>query len=204
MACLVWVWRHEGRRPAATLAGALVAPVVIGYALFGGTAAVAPVLASGARQSRVSVWRMLLPSGAALSPTVLVRHVALIAAVAVVGLGAVLVLARLGEGSAAPVLVASLAGYLLLAGYVLPWYFAWVLPIAALDGQSLLSRLLGAQTVCVLIAYQYHANGNGDGLDGVLHSGAAGAQLIAMAGTLALVCAALVALRRRSLRGADA
>ena len=36
--------------------------------------------------------------------------------------------------------------YLLAAPYVLPWYFAWVLPVAALAWRSRLAILLAVQT----------------------------------------------------------
>jgi alpha-1,6-mannosyltransferase len=194
VACVVWVWRHSGRRAAALVASAVAAPVLAAYAASGGLAAIAPLFGAASHQSRVSVWR-LLPDGDAWS----VHSVGVLAAVAVVALTAVLVATRLGEASAAPVLVASLAGYLLLAGYILPWYFAWILPVAALDAQSRLSRLLAAQTVAILMAYQYRAVPHGDALDHLLHASVTLAQLVAVAGSLALVVAAVATSRRRAV-----
>lgn len=121
----------------------------------------------------------------------------MIAAAVVLGFTAVLVAVRLGEESAAPVLIAGMAGYLLLAGYVLPWYFAGVLPVAALDGEAPLSRLLGVQTIAVLIAYQRQALPGGDGLDAVLSKATAGAQVIAVSACVVFLAGALAAARNR-------
>lgn len=187
VACVVWVWRRQGRRRALTVAAASGAPVLAGYAAFGGVAAIAPVLESASRQSRVSVWR-LLPH-----LSLLARHGGLIAVAAVLGLTVMLVSARISQESAAPVLVASLVGYLLLAGYILPWYFAWVLPVAALDCESALFRVLGAQTAAILLAYQYHATPQGDELDRLLHAGVAAAQVLAVAASILLIGLAFAA-----------
>jgi alpha-1,6-mannosyltransferase len=194
IACVVWAWRRSGPRAAGSLASVAAAPVLLAYAAFGGLAAIAPLFASATHQSRVSVWR-LLPDGAALS----MHSVGVLAAVAVLGLTTVLVATRVSEASVAPVLVASLAGYLFLAGYVLPWYFAWVLPLAALDAESPVARLLAAQTVAMLLAYEYRSGPNGDGLDLLLHSGVAVAQVMAVVASLGLIVAAGTTIRRRPL-----
>lgn len=196
IACLLWVWRHAGRRAAAAVAAWIGIPVMTGYAAFGGYAAIAPIFASAAHQSRASVWRRF-SDGAVVPPAFFVRHVGLLAALAVLGLTTVLVWARSREASAAPVLIASLTGYLLLARYVLPWYFAWALPVAALDAESPLSRLLAAQTVMILVAYQYQVTRHGDGLDRFLGTGVGGAQLFAATAAALLVLGAAVGAVRR-------
>ncbi|MEA2717141.1 MAG: alpha,6-mannosyltransferase, partial [Actinomycetota bacterium] len=200
IAGVIWVWRHEGRRYAATLVAGLVAPVALGFAVFGGVDAVAPVLAAGARRSRVSVWN-LLGSGHALVPGLVTRHPVSMAVV-VIGFTAVVVATRIADESPVPAFAASLVGYLLLAGYILPWYFAWVLPVAALDDASPLGRVVGAQTVVVLVAYQYESVRHGDGLDRLLQVAVGGARLVALAGSLVLlaVAIAVTASRRAATR----
>ena len=184
LAAVIWLWRHKGRGPAATVVASILAPVAVGYAAAGGIDAITPIFAAGARRSRVSVWNLL---GGWHSAGSLMSHAGPAAAVAVIGFTAVVVATRLGEESAVPALVASLAGYLLLAGYILPWYFAWVLPLAALEDASALRRVLAAQTVAVLVAYQYQSIRNGDGLDRLLQAGIGGARLVALAGSLVLI-----------------
>ena len=195
VAAVLWVWRHHGRRQAATVAGCLGGAVAVGYAAAGGLAAIAPVFAAGARRSRVSVWNLLAGGHlAVLSP--MTRHAGVVAAVVVIGFTVVVVATRIGEESVAPVLVASLVGYLLLAGYVLPWYFAWILPLAAIEDASALARVLAAQTVVVLVAYQYQSIRHRDRLDRLLQVGVAGARVVAVVGALVLLTVAVTTSRR--------
>lgn len=78
-------------------------------------------------------------------------------------------------------------------------YFAGVLPVAALDGEEPLPRLLGVQTIAVLIAYQRQALPGGDGLDAVLSKATAGAQVIAVSASVVFLAGALAAARNRRL-----
>jgi alpha-1,6-mannosyltransferase len=181
MAALAWVVRHRGRRPAAVFVGALAVPVVAGYAAFGGLHALEPLLAADAHESRASIWG-LLASG----------HAGVPAALVVVCVTAALVASRVEARSPAQSLAAGLVGYLLVAAYVLPWYFAWVLPLAALDTTSPLSRLLAVQTVTTLVAYQYDPTNHPDALDHVLHGSVTLAQLFALAAAVALLVLALL------------
>lgn len=174
---LAWIWRRRGR-PATTRAAAAVAgPVVAGYVVFGPVRALAPLLAADVRRSRTSLWG-LVPS----HPT------GTVAAVAVLALTAVLVLPQL-KRSIESVFVASMAGYLLAAPYLLPWYFAWILPLVGLDAGSIIGGVLLAQAVVVLVAYQHQSTNHPDLLDQILRSWVVGAQVLALAAVVALVVA---------------
>jgi alpha-1,6-mannosyltransferase len=180
VAAFVWVLRHHGRRPAAAFIAGGAAPVAAGYLAFGGLRAVGPVLAAASQQSRASIWG-LVPGGSPGVPGALL----------VVFVAAALVAPRLRGQSPVAALGAALAAYLLVAAYVLPWYFAWALPLAALDPASPLSRLVGAQTVTTLIAYQYQATRHPDALDHVLHASVAAARLFALTAAVAVLLLAL-------------
>jgi hypothetical protein len=181
---VAWVWRQMGVRPAKTVIATMAGPVVVGYVAFGGLGAIAPVLAAGSRRSRTSIWGLLAPS-----------HSAVFAAAAVVMLTAAVVAPRIKWEPVETALLGSLAGYLLAASYVLPWYFGWILPVAALDLRSLVARLLVAQTVVMLIAYQYQPTRHSDGLDHVLHTGVVTAQVVALAIAVVLVVRGLTVKR---------
>lgn len=187
LAALVWIARHQGRRAATSFAAATAMPVAAGYGAFGLRATLAPVLAAGAHTSRVSIWEPMASS-----------HRSVLAAALVVAFTAAIVVARLHKGSAAPALVAACAGYLLVAAYVLPWYFAWVLPLAALDPEPVLPRLLLAQTAVTLLAYQYRATRRPDALDHLLRDGDALARLFVLTAAAVLAVAALRRTRARA------
>ena len=52
-------------------------------------------------------------------------------------------------------MASALVAYLLAAAYLLPWYSMWVLPILALQWRSGLARVVLAQSLLMMIAYQY-------------------------------------------------
>ena len=145
LAVLLWAWGRD-RQLARTIAGVAGAVVAAGYAAAGGPAAVAPLLDAAHHMSRSSVWTALdtwwdvaLPAGA-------------IAALAV---GAVVLVG--GRWSRRPdpaaVTAAALFAYALTAPYVVPWYTAWALPVAALTWRSRLARVIAAHAAALFVAY---------------------------------------------------
>jgi hypothetical protein len=78
-------------------------------------------------------------------------------------------LARLRAHPAAAAAAAT-APFLLAAPYVLPWYFAWALPLVALADDGLLALVLLIDTSLVVIAYTYRHLRHPDLLDRLLHN----------------------------------
>src|SRR5207248_4524543 len=54
--------------------------------------------------------------------------------------------------------------FLLAAPYVLPWYFAWAIPMAAFTEDRALVTVLFAETVLVDVAYTYRLVAHADTL----------------------------------------
>jgi hypothetical protein len=94
--------------------------------------------------------------------------------------------------------LAGVAGYLLAAAYILPWYAGWAFPLIALDWEAPLSRLLLVESVLLSLTYTYRAIPSPDGLDHAMSA-------IAVPGRVLLAAAALTAVGfavRRTLGGA--
>ena len=135
---VAWVWRRHGR-PAWTVAGTAGGFALGALVLAGGTAAVAPLGAEAAQQSRASLWEAISTwvlrsprwfSGSSPAAGGLVHHwvpysLAACAVAAVVLAGG----ARFGP---ATLVSLGLLAYLLAAPYVLPWYMGWLLPLLPL------------------------------------------------------------------------
>lgn len=147
-ALVVWAWHRHGRRPAtliAAVAGGLLAAAHLAF----GVVAVARALAeAGDQHSRSSVWRPAFGAG----PD---RLAGLLAIIASVALGAVLVRRHLADRTPELVVAASLVGYLLLGAYVLPWYHAWVLLPAAVAWRSRLALGSAAASAVLLLGYTW-------------------------------------------------
>lgn len=181
-AAVSWTWRHHGRRPAWCLGATAAAPLALGWALFGGDAVVRPLLAASHTESRASIWRPLAEEG---SRSFAVQHLGLVTGIAVVGVAVLLAARGVTDGSPAPTVTAGVGAYLLAAGYVLPWYFAWALPVAALDSFKRTARIVLAQSALLLVAYDYRVEPRPDGLDRLLHVTTAAVQAVAVAAVVA-------------------
>jgi len=158
----VWVWRRNGWRPAAEMAGAAAIAGLIGYGILGGTTAIEPLRAAQLHFSGPSVWkgpdRWLGGHG-------LTRWIATTATAAVFAL--TLVLARRRIDHADPALVAGGAvfAYCLLGPYVLPWYVFWGLGAFALAWRSRLTWLALLHGAVLHLAYVPDPEIHGQPLD---------------------------------------
>jgi hypothetical protein len=157
--------------------------------LFGGTAALRPLIGAAGMTSRATIWR-LEPVVAIIHDSGLQVRVAALAAVAAVTIAAVL--RQLRAGSPAGALAAGAMAYLAAAAYVLPWYLVWALPVAALASSTRLFRLLVAQSCVLLVAYEYQVVRRPDALDRMLGDAVTAAQVFAL-----LACVTLLVVRTR-------
>ncbi len=163
-ALVVWAWRQRGRRPAAVIAAVSGATIAIPYLFVGGPAALQPLGDARSHLSRSSVWQLVRPGGLAHlvglggTPSTGPLTTQVIAAgstLLVVALAGVFVSSRLRDPTPTLVMAGALVAYLLGAAYLLPWYSMWVLPILALQWRSGLARVVLAQSLLMMIAYQY-------------------------------------------------
>lgn len=189
IALIAWLLRRHGVRVAASAGGALGGAVALGYAAVGGPAALRPLAAAAGQVSRASAWH----------PLSLQNHHGL-HAMALIGLlvavpAALVTLARLG-GTPAAAAAAGITPYLLAAPYVLPWYFAWVLPVAAFSDDRGLAAVVFAESVLMDLAYTYRVVPHADALDRVLRSVSGVTQMFEVLALAALVGAAVVVLLR--------
>jgi hypothetical protein len=116
------------------------------YVVAGTAAALTPMHTAGARYSRASVWHVATTLGVGLPPT----HVALVPIGVFVG-WITWRSARAGPELAAPTALTALT---LGAPYTLPGYTAWALPTAALRHRSRVARVVAAQSVLLMAAYE--------------------------------------------------
>ncbi|HEY3722626.1 MAG TPA: glycosyltransferase 87 family protein [Acidimicrobiia bacterium] len=135
-----WLLYRYGRRAAGQLAGAALATVFFGYALFG-SAAVSALNANRSLMSRSSPWQIVRAllhlhadhRFAGISQATWLAAFGL-GSVAVVGALALLVAWRRREDVDLAAGVAfALAAYVVAGIYALPWYCMWFLPVAALS-----------------------------------------------------------------------
>jgi alpha-1,6-mannosyltransferase len=193
-ALVFWLWRRRGPK-AAVQAAVTSAVVLVGaYALAGGQTALAPVHAAAANVSRVSVWLLLdLERHGDRETLMLLVLVGVPAAVAA--------FTRVRSHPSAAVAAAAMP-FLLAAPYILPWYFAWVMPLVALADDGVLAAVLLADTTLVAMAYRGRFELHPDLLDQFLRSELVvtrGFELVALA---LLVVAGAVSLRAHRPRPA--
>jgi alpha-1,6-mannosyltransferase len=184
-ALVLWLWRREGSR-AATRAGATCAAVLAGgYLVAGGPSALHPVLNAAGHLSRVSFWPRI-HSWPLHGHEELFMLAMLVALPAMIGS-----LARLRAHPAAAAAAAT-APFLLAAPYVLPWYFAWALPLVALADDGLLALVLLIDTSLVVIAYTGKHLRHPDLLDRLVHGEVLLTQDFELTALAAIVVAAVV------------
>ena len=73
----------------------------------------------------------------------------------VLALAAIAAYRRRDRTRPAATALASTAAYLVAGAYVLPWYAAWALPVAALERRSRIAWLVAAQSVFLVAVYQF-------------------------------------------------
>jgi hypothetical protein len=159
------LWRPRGLRPAAAVVVAAVLTVAGGYAVAGGRSAIQPLSEARLHVTAASPWdevRVRLTARAIADGKTgraagleARRSVALGVDVAVLGLGLVLVLGLRRRRDTSPALLAGAAAlaYLLLGGYVLPWYVAWAAFAMALCWRAPLTWALLGQGALLTLAY---------------------------------------------------
>lgn len=164
-----WVaWR---RRPvdAVRLLGPVLGIVSVGYLLVGGVAAITPLRESSGDDSRFAIWQPLrhstfegmLADGTAWRTTLdTVRDRMSTYSMLLLAACLLVVAWRYRRATrASEVATISLLVLMLCSTYVMPWYAAMVLPLAALAWRSRLSVVVQLQAAFVLLAYA-HGPGN--------------------------------------------
>ncbi len=146
VALLVSVGMRRGRAAAARVGAGAAGVVALGYLLAGPSALFTPMGTAGSLYSRSSVWKLLGATGFGLPPT----RVAL----GIAGLAVLVVLFRTRHEPAETTVPAAMTTLTVGAAYTLPGYAAWSLPTAALDHTSRVSRIVAAQAVVLVAAYE--------------------------------------------------
>jgi hypothetical protein len=162
-----WLLFRPDRRAAMRVAAAVVAAGLLtvgaGYALAGGRAAIEPVSEARLHYSDASPWdevRVLLTrheihegERGRVAGLEVRRSVALGVDLAVLALGVALVVWRRRDTSPALVAGGAALAYMLLGGYVLPWYVAWGAFVMALRWRDHLTWVLVGQGALLELAY---------------------------------------------------
>ena len=159
-----WLGTRRGVRPGAVALGTAFVPVAAGYAYFGGLAALAPLRDSASSVSRASLWKLFARHGGALGglpPSAVAALVAVLAATLVW---------RPERSGASRATLHATSAYLVGGAYVLPWYSAWALPLAAIEHRSRAAQLVFVQSAVLTLAYTYRAAPRPDMLDRSLHT----------------------------------
>ena len=158
---VLWAWRHELRRVAATLVAAACGVALVGYL---------PVIVSASHVltgadktvTNASPWNGILdrllshdawrnvPNPLAHNDTLAGFFYVGVVAVLVLGIGVGWRRARRGHPDDA--VGVSLAAYPVAAEYAYPWYAAWGLPMFATDGLDPLGAVVWIQSVVMLAA----------------------------------------------------
>jgi hypothetical protein len=157
-----WLWRWRGANQAARFGAVAVVPVAVGYAFFGGYAALRPLLDAGNRVSRASAWRLILHVLPRDAHNFAARHLGALVIVAVMVVTAAAVVRPLREGSPSA---------------------------AALNARSSRTVFLLVESTALLVAYQYQVRTTRDFLDDGLFVSEylAAALLVAMSAALVVM-----------------
>jgi hypothetical protein len=168
---VVWTLRARGARAASKIATSAVVLTIAGYLASGGVAATRPLRVARALVSVTSIWDVARHGG-------FVPWLALASVIAL----AIIFAWRAQDGTRATTL--ALGAYLLVGAYILPWYIAWVVPLAALTKERALQ--IGAVVLGFGLQFVYVRAGAGTGAH--LHGFLAGAlHLIQVAAIVALI-----------------
>jgi hypothetical protein len=198
-----WAWRRGGRRATYRVLAAGGGALLVGYAVAGGLVSIEPVRHAGSQQSRSSVWRPLVAPMVRWLGNANGHEVVGIAATALsLVAGALLVSSRVRLRPAAMAGAAAVSGYLLLGGYVLPWYWAWALLPLGLAWRTRLAVFGSAVASLLMFGYFWHGGVHGVGgvtLHAVSHWVAPGVALVSAAVLLAGAWADLRHLRHTGI-----
>lgn len=192
--------RRVALRVAATVVAAGLLTVGAGYALAGGRAAIQPVSEARLHYSDASPWdevRVLLTrheiregETGQVAGLEVRRSVALGVDLAVLALGVGFVLWRRRDASPALVAGGAALAYMLLGGYVLPWYVAWGAFVMALKWREHLTWVLLAQGALLELAYLPNPRTGGTILPHPVHDLAEQAELALRHTALPIISAA--------------
>lgn len=163
-----WVLAHRGWRAAAGTTAVGLGTVAAGYLAAGGRAAIEPLRATAAFQSRASIWAQprlrlttdlieegLTGTDAGTMARGMVARAALVTVVVTVAL---VVLALRRRPGPAPAVGGAFVAYLLAGVYAPAWYVAAALPALALVWRSRLAVLAAGHGALLAFAYVYSAH----------------------------------------------
>lgn len=157
-----WALRRASPRAAVRVLVTGGVALLLGYAVAGGIDAIRPLFEAGSEQTRSSIWRPLVrPLTEWLGDETGGRLIGLTAVLVGVALGALLVASRVRLRPAAMTGAAALCGYLLVGGYVLPWYWAWVLLPLGLAWRTRLAVFAAAMAALLLMGYVWQPGDTG-------------------------------------------
>ncbi len=156
-ALVIWTGFHFGRRAALRLMLATAGLVAAGYAL-AGPGAVSALGANRALLSRASLWQLAPPglaSGLGISRS---GWLSLLSMISFAAIGIVVLMAAWWQRhdlDPTTSVTLALGSYLVLAVYVLPWYVAWMLPVACLIRRQIMRVFVAA--TCTFLPTVYAA-----------------------------------------------
>ena len=160
---VLWAWRRRGLRTASTAAAVGAGSVLVGYALCGGRAVLAPLRIARLEVSGGSIWNLprhnmmadLMEDGLRGKAAGLIARgrIAEISLLVVIALLLVVVLPRLRDPTPTLAAGGAVLAYLLAGAYVLPWYAFIVLPALSLHWKSRLNLLVTALAALLVAAY---------------------------------------------------
>jgi uncharacterized membrane protein len=138
IALVVWVYRWQGRRAAATIAGWATA-ITTALVLGGGVGSFASLHKASEQMTSSSMWVLIrnMAPGVSWSHTVTSLGIA-----CTLALAAVLVFRYRGRSHPAIVVGLAVLAYGAAAPYVYPWYLAWGIPALALCYRSRTTLML--------------------------------------------------------------
>jgi alpha-1,6-mannosyltransferase len=179
-----WIWRSRGVRSVVVVAATALVPVALGYAAFGGIKALRPLSDASSNVSRASLWHLMPRWHGQVIPAS-----APVVALVVVGLlSFALVWRHRPPGATAPATtLRATAGYLIGGGYILPWYIAWGLPLAAVEHRTRIALVVFGQSLVLAFAYTYRGGPQPDLLDQTLHVLVVASQVAALGAAAAVI-----------------
>ncbi len=158
---LVVILLRYGMRATLRTIATVGAILVAGLAVEPGSVTAAANVTAGVI-TRASLWRLIVDAGFIRSHPASTVALGVVAVMTALITLAVLLRRPIDLGSAATLAVVSFA---VLGSYVLPWYIAWSLPVAALAARRDVRALVAVQAALLGIAYQV---GNGRAADRAL------------------------------------
>lgn len=146
-----WVWRRVGRAAALRVAIAGGVVTAAAYLAVGPFHAIDALRDAARYITRFTVARAFAP-GVAQNTDEAARIVSY-AGIAMAVITVVLVIGYARSSALPAVAAVSVVTYLLVAAYVLPWYVAWALPVAALQRSTTVARIAAAAGAALMLVY---------------------------------------------------